>query len=173
MGNAAYKSLDNGEAMFENASLADHQGIHPAGIALVGGKVEASLQNAGSVNQQGSMRQPEPSNGKQDSAAQPLERPIKTEAELTLDGNDVTDVSQIKIIQVEKKHNIWFPHLTCCPIQDLRENCGYPIARAPRRGGALEVAMKPKDQWSRPRIHLRENQSLQTHLKAYPHLTIA
>ncbi|XP_060093716.1 zinc finger protein 34-like [Heteronotia binoei] len=104
MGNTAFKGLDNGEAMFENSSLADHQGIHPADIAVAGGKTEAGLQNAGSANQQGSVCNTELSNGKQDSGGQALERPIKTEAELTPDENDVTDVSQIKIVQVEKKH---------------------------------------------------------------------
>ncbi|XP_048343192.1 uncharacterized protein LOC125427683 [Sphaerodactylus townsendi] len=103
-GNTAYKGLDNGEAMFENSPLANHKGIHPAEIAMGDGKAEAGLQNAESGDQQGSMHNPEPSNGKQDSEGQSLERPIKTEAELTHDGNDVTDVSQIKIVQVEKKH---------------------------------------------------------------------
>ncbi|XP_054834889.1 zinc finger protein 34-like [Eublepharis macularius] len=105
MGNAAYKGLDNGEAMFENSSLADRQGIHTAaGVAMGRGKAEASLQHAGSGDLQGSVNNPEPSDPKQVVNGQPLERPIKTEAELAPDGNDVTDVSQIKIIQVEKKH---------------------------------------------------------------------
>uniref|UniRef100_A0ACB8EFZ2 Uncharacterized protein n=1 Tax=Sphaerodactylus townsendi TaxID=933632 RepID=A0ACB8EFZ2_9SAUR len=70
------------------------------------------------------MHNPEPSNGKQDSEGQSLERPIKTEAELTHDGNDVTDVSQIKIVQVNSS-NCTYGH--DCPFQS-RVQAGLSVA---------------------------------------------
>ncbi|XP_053147450.1 zinc finger protein 250-like isoform X3 [Hemicordylus capensis] len=106
MGNAAYKGLNNGDAIFENSPLAEHQGIHGGG-ALVSGTTESNPQHTASesANQhEGEMLNPDTFDTQQDSEGQPLERPIKTEAEPLPDGNDVTDVSQIKIIQVEKKH---------------------------------------------------------------------
>ncbi|XP_061469471.1 zinc finger protein 436-like [Rhineura floridana] len=107
MGNAIYRGLDNGEAMFESSSFVKQQGIHTADGAMESGNAEASPQHATSESAEqhsGGMLNPKTSNTRQGSADKLLERTIKTEAEPLPDGNDVTDVSQIKIIQVEKKH---------------------------------------------------------------------
>ncbi|XP_062978643.1 zinc finger protein 723-like [Elgaria multicarinata webbii] len=106
-GNAAYKSLDNGEAMFEGSLLADQQGIHTAGGAAGSGNAAADPQHAASETAEqhsGPTPPPEASDTTRGLVCRPPERPIKTEAEPLPEGNDVTDVSQIKIVQVEKKH---------------------------------------------------------------------
>ncbi|XP_066471561.1 zinc finger protein 383-like isoform X2 [Tiliqua scincoides] len=105
--NAAYKGLENGEAMLESPSLAEHQGIHAAGCVMVSSNPETRLQQAApeSADQpDGTALTPEMPDIQHNSEGQPLERPIKTEVGPLPGRNDVTDISQIKIIQVEKKH---------------------------------------------------------------------
>uniref|UniRef100_A0ABM5FGY6 Uncharacterized protein isoform X1 n=2 Tax=Pogona vitticeps TaxID=103695 RepID=A0ABM5FGY6_9SAUR len=102
-GNVAYKGLENGEAMLEGSLLApSHQGILTGG-AVGGGPTEASPQHTPSVGAEqcdGPELHPETPGAWVPSP----ERPIKREAVSRPEGNDVTDVSQIKIVQVEKKH---------------------------------------------------------------------
>lgn len=100
--NGVYKDLENGEAMLESASLAEQQGI-PVGGVMVSGSPETQFNQAAPelADQPGD---PDVPDIQQYSEGRRLERPIKTEAGPLSNGNDVTDVSQIKIIQVEKKH---------------------------------------------------------------------
>nr|XP_034961086.1 zinc finger protein 82-like [Zootoca vivipara] len=97
VGGTVYKGLSDGEAMFESPPPDEQQGSHPEDDALGSGNVEAFPQHATfeevAGQHGGAGLNPE-------MEGQPPERPIKTEVE----GNDVTDVSQIKIVQVEKKH---------------------------------------------------------------------
>ncbi|CAI5768246.1 finger 436-like isoform X1 [Podarcis lilfordi] len=97
VGGAVYKGLSDGEAMFESPPPEEQQGGHPEDDAVGSANVEAFPQHAaseeGAEQHGGAGLNPEVE-------GQPPERPIKTEVE----GNDVTDVSQIKIVQVEKKH---------------------------------------------------------------------
>ncbi|XP_013924587.1 PREDICTED: zinc finger protein 79-like [Thamnophis sirtalis] len=79
----------------------------PAGDTIESGAPEAeSLCTASILSKPCSGVKPNPEicGLRQGSGGQPLRWPIKTESEPLLGGNDDTDISQIKIIQVEKKH---------------------------------------------------------------------
>ncbi|KAF7236326.1 hypothetical protein EYD10_16944 [Varanus komodoensis] len=103
VGNAACKGLGDGEAMFEGPSLARQQGVH-AGAAMGRGNAAANPQHESAEQRGGVTPPPEVSDTRQGSAGRPPERSIKMEAEPLPEGNDITDISQIKIVQVEKKH---------------------------------------------------------------------
>ncbi|XP_025030956.1 zinc finger protein 2-like isoform X1 [Python bivittatus] len=107
LGNAAYRGLNNREAIFEDSSRPEPQGRLPAGGAIESGTPDAnSLRAASALSKPRSGVKPGPEiyGLRQGSGGPPLRRPIKTESEPLPGGNDVTDVSQIKIVQVEKKH---------------------------------------------------------------------
>ncbi|XP_063148796.1 zinc finger protein 22-like [Candoia aspera] len=79
---------------------------------LFGGAIESGAPEADALHTASALSKPrsgvkpcpEIYGLRQGSGGQPLGRPIKTESEPLPGGNDVTDVSQIKIVQVEKKH---------------------------------------------------------------------
>ncbi|XP_058029640.1 zinc finger protein 383-like isoform X2 [Ahaetulla prasina] len=106
LGNAAYRGLNNREAIFDVSSLPEPLG-RLAGDAIESGVPEAeSLRTASVLSKPCSRVKPssEICGLRQGSGAQPLRWPIKTESEPLPGGNDVTDISQIKIVQVEKRH---------------------------------------------------------------------
>ncbi|XP_039192454.1 zinc finger protein 436-like isoform X1 [Crotalus tigris] len=107
LGNAAYRGLNNREAIFEDSPCPEPLGRLTADGAIESGASEAeSLHAASALSKPGSGAKPSPETCglRQGSGGQPPRWPVKTESELLPGGNDVTDISQIKIVQIEKKH---------------------------------------------------------------------
>ncbi|XP_070600031.1 zinc finger protein 383-like isoform X6 [Erythrolamprus reginae] len=106
LGNAAYRGLNNREAIFD-ASPRPEPLERLAGGTIENDAPEAEpLRNASALSKTHCGVKPslEICGLRQGSGGQPLRWPIKTESEPPPSGNDVTDISQIKIVQVEKKH---------------------------------------------------------------------
>nr|XP_016847381.1 PREDICTED: putative zinc finger protein 730 isoform X2 [Anolis carolinensis] len=107
VGNPTYKGLENGEAMTESSSPGEQQEVLTDSDPVRNGTAETNSHHAASelvMQHDRVMLNAETQVVKQDLETHPLEKPIKTEAAALPEGNDVTDVSQLKIVQVEKKH---------------------------------------------------------------------
>ncbi|XP_042306571.1 zinc finger protein 436-like [Sceloporus undulatus] len=107
VGSATYKDFKNGEATIEASSLGDQQEILTGGGSMESGATEADPHHEDSdlaKQREGVIRNAKMSDVRQNSEVPPLVRSIKTETVSLPEGNDVTDVSQLKIVQVEKKH---------------------------------------------------------------------
>ncbi|XP_070600025.1 zinc finger protein 383-like isoform X1 [Erythrolamprus reginae] len=107
LGNAAYRGLNNREAIFDASPRPEPLERLAAGGTIENDAPEAEpLRNASALSKTHCGVKPslEICGLRQGSGGQPLRWPIKTESEPPPSGNDVTDISQIKIVQVEKKH---------------------------------------------------------------------